>query len=131
MILLLVLYFYFKAMLFKPLEKLRGQRDELTKGARKAAHHSLNEAERKTQEFEAKLRDARNEVYREQEEIRKKWLADQTTQIASAREASAQAIQKAKEQIAAEVATARASLGDQAGTLADQITMAILQRSAG
>ena len=130
-LLLLLLYFYFKAMLFKPLEKMRGQRDELTKGARKTARQSLDQAERKTQKFEAKLRDARNEVYREQEETRKRWLDDQASQVASARENNAQAVQKAKGQIAAEVATARTSLADQAGALADQITAAILQRSAG
>ena len=129
-ILLLLLYFYLKAMLFKPLEKMRGQRDQLTKGARKTALQSLDDAERKTQEFEAKLREARGEVYREQEETRKTWLADQAAQVASARESSAQSIQKAKDQIASEVAAARTSLGDQAGVLADQITSAILARSA-
>ena len=130
-IFLLLLYFYFKAMLFGPLAKTLAQRDALTKGARKTARHSLEEADRKTAEFEAKLRDARGEVYREQEETRKKWLADQAAQIASARDSAAQSIQKAKVQIAAEANAARASLAEQAGVLADQITAAVLQRSAG
>jgi F-type H+-transporting ATPase subunit b len=128
---LILLLFYFKAMLFGPLAKTLAQRDQLTKGARKTARHSLEEADRKTTEFEAKLRDARGEVYREQEETRKNWLADQAVQVASARESSAQSIQKAKEQIAVEVATARTSVSEQAGALADQITSQVLQRRAG
>lgn len=125
-ILLLLLHFYLKAMLFKPLEKLRVERDALTTGARTAARKSLDQAEQKTQEFETKMREARAEVYREQEETRKTWLADQANQLAFARDSSARTIQNAKEQMAAEVATARASLSDQAGALADRITASIL-----
>ena len=129
-LLLLFLWFYLKTMLFGPLAKMRGERSMLTKGARKTAQHSLDEAERKTTEFENQLRDARNEVYREQEETRKKWLADQAVQIASAREGAAQAIQKSRAEIAADVAGARAGLSDQAAALADQIASAVMQRRA-
>ena len=62
--LLLILHFYLKAVLFKPLQKILNQRDELTEGARKAAQQSLDGAEKKQQEYEAKFRDARAEVYR-------------------------------------------------------------------
>ena len=127
-VLLLFLWFFLKTMLFGPLAKMRGQRDGLTNGARKTARHSLEEADRKTQEFENKLRDARNEVYREQEDIRKKWLSDQVGQVASAREMASQSIQKNKAEIAADVAAARTTLGEQASALADQITSAVLQR---
>ena len=129
-LLLLFLWFYLKTMLFGPLAKMRGERNALTKGARKTAQQSLDEAERKTTEFENKLRDARNEVYREQEETRKNWLAEQAAQLASARESAAQAMQKSKAEIAAEVAGARAGLGEQAAALADQITSAVLRRRA-
>jgi F-type H+-transporting ATPase subunit b len=130
-ILLLVLYFYLKAMLFGPIAKVLKQRDSLTVGARNAARQSLETAERKTQEFELKLRDARNEVYKSQEETRAQWLAEQHAQVEAAREKSQQAVQKAKEQIAAQATEARAGLTAQAGVLADQITASILQRSAG
>ena len=51
-ILLLVLYFYLKAMLFGPIAKVLKQREELTKGARKAAEQSLARAEQKAKESE-------------------------------------------------------------------------------
>lgn len=129
-ILLLVLYFYLKSMLFGPMAKMLKQREELTTGARDAAHKSLAEAQRKTQEFEAKLREARGEVFREQEETRKKWLGEQAAQLAEARERSAQAIQKAKNEIGADVQVAREGLAGQANMLADQIASAILARKA-
>src|SRR5579862_667400 len=80
---LLLLHFYLKAMLFGPLARVLKERDELTVGARKAAEQSLAAAERKAQEYESKLREARAEVYRQQEETRRVWLEEQTAQIAA------------------------------------------------
>ena len=130
-VLLLFLYFYLKVMLFGPLARLLKQRDELTAGTRHAAQKSLKDAERKIQEYEAKMREARAEVYREQEETRRSWLADQAGQVESARERTGQTTQKAKEQMAAEIATARQTLVESAGALADQIATAVLARRAG
>jgi F-type H+-transporting ATPase subunit b len=129
-VLLLFLYFYLKAMLFGPLNRVLKQRHELTEGTRQAADRSLQEAERKVQEYEAKMREARAEVYREQEETRRQWLADQTGQIDGARERTGQTVQSAKEQMAIEIAGARQSLTEAAGTLADQIATAVLARRA-
>ena len=129
--LLLLLHFYLKAMLFGPLEKVLKQRDELTGGARKAAEQSLAAAGRKAQEYEAKLREARAEVYRQQEETRRRWLEDQAAQVAQAHERTAGAVRQAKRQIAAEAAAARQSLLGSSGALADQIATAVLARRAG
>src|SRR5437016_9777836 len=96
MVLLLVLYFYLKAMLFGPLDRIMKQRRELTEGARKAAQHSLEAAEHKTQEFEGKLREARGQVYKEQEEIRRKLLEDQASQLAQAHAKNEAVVKDAK-----------------------------------
>jgi F-type H+-transporting ATPase subunit b len=129
-VLLILLHFYLKAMLFGPLAKVLKQRDALTKGARKSAEESLASAERKTAEYEAKLHEARSEVYREQEEIRRKWLAEQTEHIEQARDRSSAAVHAAREQISREAAIARTGLLETSGTLADQIAGAILNRRA-
>jgi F-type H+-transporting ATPase subunit b len=130
-VLLLFLYFYLKLMLFGPLTRVLKQRDELTAGTRNAAQKSLKDAERKVQEFEAKMREARAEVYREQEETRKRWLVDQASQVDSARERTGQTVQKAKELMAGESATARQTLAESSAALADQIATAVLSRRAG
>jgi F-type H+-transporting ATPase subunit b len=126
--LLLLLHFYFKGMLFGPLEKILKQRDELTAGARKAAEKSLAAAEHKQQEYEAKFREARAEVYRAQEDARRQLLDDQAAQIAEARERSETLVRAAKQQINAEAAAARQGLLDSSAILADQIATAILAR---
>src|SRR5947209_660587 len=110
--LLVLLHFYFKAMLFGPLDKVLKQRENLTEGARRTAEQSLAEAERKEREYQDKLRDARAEVYRAQEETRRRWLEDQGTQVAQAREQAEATVRAAREQIAAEAATARHNLAD-------------------
>src|ERR1700690_1934347 len=97
-LLLILLHFYLKAMLFGPLAKVLKERDALTKGSRKTAEESLASAERKTAEYEAKLRDARGEVYREQEEMRRQWLTEQSQQVDQARERNAASVRTAKEQ---------------------------------
>jgi F-type H+-transporting ATPase subunit b len=124
--LLLLLHFYLKAMLFGPLEKVLKERDRLTKGAREAGARSLAAADKKTQEYEAKLREARAEVYKEQEEIRRRWLEDQASDVAQARERNAAAVRKAREEIAAEAAAARRSLTESSGALADEIATTVL-----
>jgi F-type H+-transporting ATPase subunit b len=127
----ILLHFYLKATLFGPLRDVLKKRDELTKGARKSAQDSLAAAERKTLEFEAKLREVRNEVYAEQEKTRRQWLSDQATQLATAHQRTAGTVAKAKGELAAETAAARQSLAASSGAMADEIATSLLSRRAG
>jgi F-type H+-transporting ATPase subunit b len=130
-LLVILLYFYLRAMLFKPLEKVLKQRDELTEGARRTAEQSLAAAERKEQEYQDKLREARAEVYRAQEETRRKWLEDQAAQVAQARERAEAMVRTAKEQIAAEAAAAREGLAHTSAELAEEIATVVLGPRVG
>lgn len=127
-VLLLILYFYLKAVLFGPLAKMKQQRHELTQGARKSAEQSLAKAEAKASEYEAKLRDAKGEVYKSQEETRKKWLADQAAHLTDAKVASEASIKSAREGIAQEVTAARQGLAETSAEIAEQIANAVLAR---
>lgn len=129
-VLVLLLHFYLKGMLFGPLEKILKQRDELTEGARKGAAASLAEAERKTAEYEIKLSEARAEVYKEQEETRRRWLDQQAAQVAETRTAMEASVRDAKAQIATEATAARTTLQTTASTLADEIATTVLKGKA-
>jgi len=129
-ILLIILHFYLKAVLFGPLDRVMKQRRELTEGARKVAEDSLAAATRKADEYEAKLREARAVVYKQQEEIRKRWLEEQAQQVAEARTRSEAAVKVAREAIAEDVAGARKSLQDSSAAVADQIVATVLGRRA-
>jgi F-type H+-transporting ATPase subunit b len=129
-VIFILLYFYFKAMLFCPLDNVLKQRQELTEGARKAAEGSLAAAERKAQEYEAKLRDARSLVYKDQEETRRLWLEEQATLIAKARADSENTVKDARFAIASEAASARQSLLATSEELAERIAVAVVGRRA-
>jgi F-type H+-transporting ATPase subunit b len=129
-ILLIILHFYLKAVLFGPLDRVMKQRRELTEGARKVAEDSLAAATRKADEYEAKLREARAVVYKQQEEIRKRWLEEQAQQVAEARTRSEAAVKVAREAIAQDVAGARESLQESRAAVADQIVATVLGRRA-
>jgi F-type H+-transporting ATPase subunit b len=130
-ILLIIVFWYFRAMLFAPLRRVLKQRAELTEGARIAAQKSLAMAEEKHKEYEQKFADARAGVYRLQEETRRKWLEEHAVHVADARKRSEQAVLTAKERIAAEAGTTRAALMDTSAELAQEIVSNILKRRAG
>jgi F0F1-type ATP synthase membrane subunit b/b' len=127
-LLLIILHFYLKFVLFKPLQKTLKRREELTLGARQAADASLAMAERKAQDYEAKFRDARSEVYRQQEEARKVWLEDQAKQLEAGHTRASEAMAAADKRIADEVAAAKQSLVETSAQLADSIANTVLAR---
>jgi F-type H+-transporting ATPase subunit b len=126
--LVLFLFAYLRAMFFKPLEQVLAQREEATEGARKKAAEALDRAQSKVAAYEEQIRAARNDIYKDQEQIRLKWREEQTNQLATARERSEKAVAEARKQIAAESVEAKSSLAANSQALADQITRAILPR---
>jgi F-type H+-transporting ATPase subunit b len=125
-IILVILHNFLKLVLFGPVEKMLKERNALTHGARKAAEHSLANAERKTQEYEAKFRDAKAVVYKEQEDTRKKWLDDQNGQMTRAKADADARLVVVKKEIVADVASARAALEQDGQALADRIVTSLL-----
>jgi len=128
-IILVILHQFLKAVLFGPVEKMLKERDALTGGARKIAEQALANAERKTAEYEAQFRDAKAVVYKEQEETRKQWLADQAEQMASAKAAADAQAAQARKDIAADVVAAKAELAQNTQALAEQIANTLLSGS--
>ena len=125
-IILVILHQFLKVVLFGPIDNMLRKRHELTAGARKSASASLANAERKTAEYEVKLRDAKSVVYKEQEDTRKKWLSDQTDQLAQAKTNSTAKVAIAKQGIAAEASSAKATLERTSDLLADEIVTSLL-----
>jgi F-type H+-transporting ATPase subunit b len=126
--LVLFLFVYLRSVFFKPLERVLAQRREATEGARNKAAEALNRANAKAEAYAQQVTAARNEIYREQEEVRKKWRDEQTAQITAARESAEATVKEARARIANEADQAKSMLGASSQALADQITQAILQR---
>lgn len=125
-IILVILHQFLKLVLFAPLEEMLRKRHQMTNGAREAARTSLVNAERKTAEYEAKLRDAKSVVYKEQEDTRRKWLSDQADQLAQAKVGVIARVATAKQEIASEASSAKATLERTTDILADQIATSLL-----
>jgi F-type H+-transporting ATPase subunit b len=127
-ILFLLLNVYLRAVFFKPLQAVLQKRREATEGAREAAAASQKAADERAAEYEAKLRDARAGIYREQEEMRKRWLAEQAHHVEEAHQKTRQLVQTAKTQLDQELVAARRELSQTSSDLADQITNTLLER---
>jgi F0F1-type ATP synthase membrane subunit b/b' len=83
-----------------------------------------------TKSIEEQLRQAREAIYQEQEEARRKWTTDQGGQLDAARQQGRDLIHQSKTQLDAEAATAKSQLAGTAETLADQIATALLERKS-
>src|SRR5947209_13083548 len=131
LVLLVVVHLYLKTVFFRPLEDVLAKRRAMTEGARESAEALLQRASEKTAEYEVKLRDAREEIYREQEEMRRRWVDDQTKRIEEARLKTRDLIRQAKEQIEAETVSAKRELSVWSDARADQIAHSLLARWDG
>src|SRR4029077_16167542 len=102
--LVVLLHFYLKFIFFKPLQRVLRQRYEATEGARKLAEESLAKASEKAAEYEAALRAARGETYKELEQLRRLLQDDRSVAVQEARAEAEAAVSKAKATLAAELA---------------------------
>ena len=129
-LLVVLLHFYLKGLLFKPLRKVLQQRYEATEGARKRAGESLDRASAKTAEYQAAVRAARTEIYQAQEQAHKRLQEGELTELLAARRRAEEAVAKAKAELASDVEAAKAGLVRDSESLANQITESILRGSA-
>jgi F-type H+-transporting ATPase subunit b len=128
LVLLIVVYVYLRWMFFRPLEKVLAERKQATEGTRKQAEAVLAKASEIAATIEGELQKAREDIYREQEEARRKWLADQTAQLEQARQHSHELVHQARQQLEADTAAAKLDLAATADSLAEQITTMLLER---
>jgi F-type H+-transporting ATPase subunit b len=126
--LLLVVYLYLKWMFFRPLEKVLTERRQATLGTHQKAEALLAKASETASAVEKQLREAREEIYQQQEDERRRWIAEQTTQLDQARQATRELIQQARQQLEKDAALAKRDLAAAADGLAEQIAGRLLER---
>jgi len=125
-IIVVLLHLYLKFIFFKPLERVLRQRYDATEGARKLAEESIARASQKAAEYEAALRAARADTYKEMEQLQRKLHDDRAASVKEARAQADAAVAHAKAALSAEVETLKKNLGSQSDTLADRIASKIL-----
>ncbi len=125
-LLLIALHFYLKLVFYRPLDNVLASRRSATQGAREKAQASLDLADRKSAEYEAALKSARGEIYRQQEETRRQWRAEQAAAVEESRRSASEMVKLARAQLAAEAALASQTLQSESERLASEIAEAIL-----
>jgi F-type H+-transporting ATPase subunit b len=126
---LIVLLFYLilRAFFFQPLLKVMAERDARTSGAQKAAEAAEAAAAEKGKQYQDALRQARAQVYAEQDSARKKLLEERAALLKDARTRGAAEVGAAKERVAGELAGARKDVEATVAPLAAEIARRILQ----
>jgi len=129
-IIFLILVLSYRFVLYGPLMRVLAKRRELTAGAIEKAHAAITAAEAKSQEYEAKLRAARAEIFRSREQRMQQWNAEREKALASARLAAQERVATARKAIEAEAAAARKQVEASVDQLAGNILQAILPAHA-
>lgn len=129
-VLLLIIHFYLKFMFFRPLRDVLAKRRAAIEGAKESAEALDKRTEERTVALEADLRKAREEIYQEQEDLRRKAIGDQTASLEQARLQARELIHQARQELEAETAAAKRDIAASADTLAEQIARSLLERRA-
>ncbi len=126
-VLLLSLYVAYHFLVHKPLLAMLAQRRGRTEGAVERARADIAAAEAKTAEYEARLREAKVALFKQQEARRKQAQEARTTAVAAARARADEQVKQARSALQQDMATAKLGLQAESERLANEIIRAILQ----
>ena len=126
---LIVLAFYLilRSLFFRPLLQVMAERDARTVGARRAAEAAQAAAAEKLKQYQEALKQARAQVYTEQEAARKKLLDERAAFIKEARTKATTQVAEAKARIAEELLAAVREVEATVLQLSEEIVRRILQ----
>jgi len=127
-IVVFLFYFFLRWAFFNPVEKAMAERASRIEGARAEAAKVEAEAKQELDDYHAALRRARGEIYAEQEAARQRALDERAKLLKSTRNRAQEDAAKAKQEIAANVESARGEVEQQTPALANEIARMILDR---
>jgi len=130
-VLFIVLVIAYQLLIQGPLTETLKKRRALTQGAMEDAEKAIAQAEARTAEYAAKLRQARAEVYKIRESRLKQWNAERDSSLDAARKTAGQKARQAAADLEVEAAAARLMLQSSAAELARQVVRAVLPAAAG
>ena|ERR1700704_3462382 len=126
----LIVWTGYRFIVDKKLQQVLEQRHALTEGAIEQAQKEIGVAEKRTAEYEQRVREARSEIYKAQQANRQRIMDQRNTALAEARRQAGEMVKKARVAMEADVVAAKAALEQQANLLADQIIVTVLKPAA-
>lgn len=127
-ILFLILVLSYRFLVHGPLLNTLAERRSRTQGAIEKAQAAIAAADAKAQEYEARLRAARAEIFRSREQRIQQWNAEKDIALENVRQQAQEHVRQARAAIDAEAQEARRMIESSADQLADQILKAILPK---
>jgi F-type H+-transporting ATPase subunit b len=126
MIIFLLLLVAYRFLVYGPMMRTLAERRERTAGAVARAHAAIAAADARAQEYEAKLRAARAEIFRRREQRIHQWNVERESALAAARLAAQGRVRTAQEAIYAQASEARNGIEAAADQLVAQVLAAVL-----
>jgi F-type H+-transporting ATPase subunit b len=126
-ILVVMLFGIYTAVVHKPLTKVLAERHSRTEGAIEKARADIAQAEARTADYEQRLREARMSVFKSQEARRQQALQARAAAVAEARTRAHAQVEQARAAIEQDKKSAQTGLEAESGKLAAAIIRAVLE----
>jgi F-type H+-transporting ATPase subunit b len=126
-ILVVLLFGIYTAVVHKPLTKVLAERHSRTEGAIEKARADIAQAEARTADYEQRLREARMAVFKSQEARRQQALQARAAAVAEARTRAHAQVEQARAAIEQDKRAAQTGLEAESGKLASAIIRAVLE----
>jgi F-type H+-transporting ATPase subunit b len=123
----LIVWAAYRVIVYKPLQRVLGERQARTEGAIQQAQTEIASAEERTAEYERRVREARAQIFAAQE-IRSRRITEQReAALAEARRQADSIIKSARATLEKDVLAAKATLQQNAEILAQKIIESVLK----
>jgi F-type H+-transporting ATPase subunit b len=126
----LIVWTAYRFIIHGKLRQVLAERHALTEGAIERAQQEIATAEKRTAEYEQRVRDARSQIYKTQQANRQRVMEERNIALAESRQRAGEMVKKARAVLEAETAGAKGTLEQQASVLADQVIAAVLKPAA-
>jgi F-type H+-transporting ATPase subunit b len=123
----LILWTAYRFLVHGKLHQVLAQRHALTEGAMERAQQEIAIAEKRTAEYEQRVREARSQIYKAQQANRQRVVDERNAALAESRKNAGEMVKKARAVLETDTAGAKAALEQQANALADQVIATILK----
>lgn len=123
----LILWTAYTFLVHNKLRQVLAQRHALTKGAMERAQQEIATAEKRTAEYEQRVRDARTQIYKSQQANRQRVMDQRNAALAESRKNAGEMVKKARTVLEKDTVGAKAELEQQANVLADQVIATVLK----
>ncbi|MFZ3341134.1 MAG: ATP synthase F0 subunit B [Terriglobales bacterium] len=126
-ILLWILYLIYVFVVYRPLTAVLAEREKRTQGAMEKARADIAAAEARTSDYEQRLREARQKVFKSLEARRQQAAEARNAALNQARERAQEQVKQARAALEQDKQEAMIKLQSEAGRLATEIVRTVLR----